>query len=105
MESVMTKLEAVIEYGFPRGIGSTSTMLGGLIGNPNAVVLVADFQQAKQLNLASHQFITIDSIPESLRGLRKPLLIDHHALAILVRNNNEILLEAGDKRKLYRKSK
>ena len=69
------------------------------------MILISCTSNIKMANAIVFQFITIDSIPESLRGLRKPLLIDHHALAILVRNNNEILLEVGDKRKLYRKTK
>lgn len=99
----MTKLEALIEYGFPRGIGNTTAMIKGYQHTPNALVLVANSQQGVSLGLKRGDFITIDCIPEALRGMNRPLLVDHHALAMLVRENNLILAEVGDRRKLYKR--
>ena len=80
-----------MDYGFPRGVGHTYTELNGVKNNPNSALVVADYQQGRQLGLKPDQIITISQIPEKLRGIRRAVVIDHFALTILLEEHNRLL--------------
>ncbi len=86
-----SKLTALMEYGFARGVGHTQATLNGLRNTPDAILIVADRAQAIGLNLKQGQYLTVDSLPQSIMGLRKAILIDHYALDILFRQHNVAL--------------
>jgi len=83
-EVLNCKLFQLMDYGFPRAVGHTWAEINGVKNNPKAKLIVADFNQGKNIGLPREQFITINEIPNSLRGIRCPIVIDHYALQIMV---------------------
>jgi len=81
-----TKLYQLMVYGFPRAVGHTYSEINGVKNNSTALLIVADARQKDNLSkyLPREKMITLSEIPDRLRGLRKALVIDHFALAILV---------------------
>jgi len=62
--------------------GHTTAMLNGAKSNKNIMVIVADNQQKKNIDLPNKQMIVINEL-DRLKGTQKPLLIDHYALQII----------------------
>lgn len=84
-----TTLTKLLEYGFIRGAGHTYSALNGVLNNDNAILIVHDHRFAKSLGLPKNKYLTIYDIPEGLVGKRKAIVIDNHALFLLVQNHTE----------------
>lgn len=76
------KLRRCVEYmSHGRGYGHTEAMIKGAEGVDNSIIVAVTKQQARefQRRLPKALCITIDEL-DKLRGLRRPMLIDHYAL-------------------------
>lgn len=77
-----------------RGVGHTYTMVNG-VKTVDAIVLVAHKQDEKYINsMAGRKVdcVSLDAV-HRLRGNRKPLVVDNHALSILLGWVFDIVLE------------
>ena len=87
----MSKLGILADYYFVRRrVGHTSAMLNGARSDKNIIVVVAHKAQKNYIDLPKEQMITIAEL-DKLRGLKKPALIDHHALQIMFYELNKEL--------------
>jgi hypothetical protein len=100
--------EYLLEYlGINRGIGHTEAAIIGLQNNPEAIMLVANYKQAKRLS--NEHFIDINQfhiIGRPLEGVHKPVVIDGFALDIIIQElidkyKTKIYELEEDKRKLH----
>jgi len=62
--------------------GHTTAMLNGAKSDKNIMVIVSDHQQKNNIDLPNKRMITINEL-DRLKGIQKPLLIDHYALQII----------------------
>lgn len=86
--SIMSKL---VDYYFVRRrVGHTSAMLNGARSDKNIVVVVAHKAQINYIELPKEQMITLGEL-DKLKGLKKPVLIDHYALQIMFHELNKEL--------------
>jgi hypothetical protein len=88
------KLQDILEYWQVRGLAHTTLALEGAIafckeGGPGAVVVMrseAQARGARSLLGRSATVLTVDDAGEKLKGLTKPLFVDHWAMAVLCRH-------------------
>ena len=91
----MSKLSILSDYYFMRRqVGHTTAMLNGARSDKNIMVVVAHKGQMDYIELPRKQMITLAEL-ERLRGLKRPLLIDHFALQTIFSELN-IELNAKD---------
>ena len=76
--------------------GHTTALLQGALATTEAMVLVSDQQQGQyirglaeeitqgRLGLRPDRILTLPNAAERLMGTHRPLLIDHHALEVLL---------------------
>jgi len=96
----MSKLSILADYYFMRRrVGHTSAMLNGARSDKNIIVVVAHKAQMNYIELPKEQMITIGEL-DKLRGLKKPVLVDHLALQTMfyelnkeLNNKDEIIKE------------
>lgn len=87
----MSKLAILVDYYFiRRRVGHTSAMLNGARSDKNIIVVVAHKAQMNYIELPKEQMITIGEL-DRLRGLKKPVLIDHLALQTMFYELNKEL--------------
>lgn len=60
-----------------RGVGHTKTVLGGVVSNPEAFVVVGSVNTAKSLGIKN--YITVDDV-DKLRGCSAPLVFDNSGI-------------------------
>ncbi len=84
-KETISKLEMLFSDFISRKVGNTYTVLNGVKNNPKAILIVADYVSGRALDLPRNQTVTVASLPESLYGKHLPIIIDHDALRILVR--------------------
>jgi hypothetical protein len=90
VEEAFTQLSILLTYWqSTRQIGHTTLMLTGVVNEPRGLLLVANQDQKKYLSKSVNkdQMITIHELQE-LRGVRKPLVVDHFALRVML---NDVL--------------
>lgn len=93
----MSKLSILNDYYFVRRrVGHTSAMLNGARSDKNIIVIISHKAQKDYIELPKEQMITLAEL-ERLRGLKKPLLIDHLALQTIF---SELNIELHDKDKV-----
>ena len=79
-----SKLFQILQYGFRRGSGHTYAQVKGVENVSNAVFIVANENQKKSIGLPKERQISISSANERFfAGRRHPVVIDHHALAVM----------------------
>ena len=87
----MTKSEILSDYySVRRRVGHTTAMLNGAMSDKNIIVIVAHKAQKDHIELPKEQMVTLGEL-ERLRGLKKPVLIDHYALQIIFSELNKEL--------------
>lgn len=93
----MSKLSILSDYYFMRRrVGHTTAMLNGARSDKNIIVVIAHKAQERYIDLPKEQMVTLGEL-ERLRGLKNPLLIDHHALQIMF---SELNIELHDKEEI-----
>lgn len=80
---IKTKLASLIDYGFARGVGHTEAMMNGMRNSPNAICILANSRQAFDLGILPGNYLTVENTVHGLLGHKRPILIDHFALALL----------------------
>lgn len=91
----MSKLSILADYYLVRRqVGHTSAMLNGARSDKNIIVVVANKTQKDYIELPNEQMITIGELIK-LKGLKKPVLIDHYALQLMFYELNK---ELNDKK-------
>lgn len=91
----MSKLNVLVDYYFTRRqVGHTSAMLNGARSDKNIIVVVSNKTQKDYIELPKEQMITIAEL-DKLKGLKKPVLIDHYALQVMFWELNK---ELNDKK-------
>jgi len=82
--------ETIVDYYLTRRqVGHTTAALRGVIGVRDAFLLVDSERFARSIveqNNLQGQVITLGSIPDNLRGMSRPLVVEHQALAIILAN-------------------
>jgi len=97
-------LEDIFRYGFPRQVGHTTAMLEGA-KNVDCIVIVDSMRTGKYLeqmgfispSKANPRYMTIDQAKRGLlRPYRKPILIDHFALQLIISDLAELRTQLTD---------
>src|SRR5574343_1076411 len=85
----LNRLEEILMKWNYRAIGNTQAMIEGALG-ADCLVLVMHQGHAKDLinrGVDRKKIITLDQIPEVLRGIRNTILVDHFVLTTLIRES------------------
>ena len=85
-ELVPEELKEIYNYYLStRGVGHTYSMMEGA-KNTDCLVVCANKQQEREVGkqLLGKKTTTLANIKQELRGIKKPLLIDHYALCCLI---------------------
>ena len=81
-----TKLEALMQY-FKRQAGHTTAQLDGVKNTPNAKFIVATAKHGEMTGLSKKQIACVSEIPKNLRGFNGPIVVDHYALEVLIKEH------------------
>lgn len=88
----MKKLKFLLDYfNSNRGIGHTKTELEGINNSDDAILIVHNREFGKYLKLPDTKYLSINEL-EKLRGIKKPIIIDHFALEQLLNEYRSQLL-------------
>lgn len=83
-EEIELLQKLIVYYLENRTVGHTYTMLNGAVNNANALVVVDNMAQAKQLPIPRQRIITLEGIKNhALEGRQQPLAFDNFALMSL----------------------
>lgn len=81
------KLLEIIYNCYPRAVGHTHAEINGVKNSDNAVLIVASHHEKLRLieeGFPMNKMVTITECPRVLIGKRNAVVIDHHALYVLV---------------------
>lgn len=87
MSTARERLLAVVDYwNSNRQVGHTSLMVNGL-SDTKAILVVTTMHEADRFRgPLGLRVITIHQLPESIKGQELPLVVDHHAMSVMIRD-------------------
>lgn len=100
-------LSDIIDYwGFGRARGHTHAMVHGLFSDEatDCIVIMGNHSQKKMLERElrekgckrKHKLMVISDTADKLMGLSLPLIVDHYAMAILVKDDIDRLMKMAN---------
>ena len=96
LEKSERQLREILNAWGYRAVGNTHAMVHG--AESGAIIIVKHEQQKRDLmarGVKREQLVSVDSLPESLMGNRKPVLVDHWVLSDLIATALSAAFEKG----------